>query len=249
MKLGIMQPYFFPYLGYFDLINYSDAWIVFDTVQYIRHGWINRNRILHPRDGWSYMIVPVHYGRELVIKDVSIADDGKWKQRIIGQLQHYKKHAPYFSQTMELVQDCLDAEEQSISALNVAILGKVCEWLGIKFEPRLFSKMEMQLGPVEGPGDWALEISRALHAEEYVNPPGGAALFDQERFAASGIKLTIRQMPAFEYACPGYSFVPNLSILDVLMWNPVEAVKAHLGGNQRAEIHHDPTARIDSSLR
>ena len=59
MRLGIMQPYFFPYLGYFDLINSTDRWIVFDTVQYIRHGWINRNRILHPNEGWQYIIVPI----------------------------------------------------------------------------------------------------------------------------------------------------------------------------------------------
>ena len=73
MILGIMQAYFFPYLGYFDLINCSDKWIVFDTVQYIRHGWVNRNRILHPTEGWQYIIVPIRKSkREAVLSSVEI---------------------------------------------------------------------------------------------------------------------------------------------------------------------------------
>ena len=80
MKLGIMQPYFFPYLGYFDLINYSNRWIIFDTVQYIRHGWINRNRILKPGEDWQYISVPlVKHQREILIKDVEISANQDWK--------------------------------------------------------------------------------------------------------------------------------------------------------------------------
>jgi len=82
-----MQPYFIPYLGYFDLINRTDCWVVFDTVQYIRHGWVNRNRILHSDSGWQYIMVPLKkHSRKAAIKDIEIAANIDWKNRILAQL-------------------------------------------------------------------------------------------------------------------------------------------------------------------
>jgi len=232
MKLGIMQPYFFPYIGYFDLINYSDRWIVFDTVQYIRHGWVNRNRILHPEQGWQYIVAPLKkHSRNTVIKDIEIGDVHMWHQRILGQNQHYKKKAPYFHETYRLVEECLAIEEHSISRLNVAILEKVCLHLGIQFEYEYFSEMQLELEYVKEPGDWALRISEKIGAEEYVNPPGAAEMFDLSKFEASDIKLTIRERLPFEYACSGYEFVSGLSIIDVLMWNQPNKVKEYLDKN------------------
>ena len=97
MRLGIMQPYFMPYLGYFSLIKNTDEFILFDTVQFIRHGWIERNRILKPSGGWQYFQVPIikENGRETVIKNVRINNSENWKSKILAQLQHYKKKAPY----------------------------------------------------------------------------------------------------------------------------------------------------------
>jgi len=229
MILGIMQPYFFPYLGYFDLINYTDRWIVFDTVQYIRHGWINRNRILHPKEDWQYVIVPrKKHRRQTAIKDVEVSADPKWRLRILAQIQHYQKRAPYYGETYQLVEECLAVKQNSLSRLNVAILEKVCLYLGISFQYGYFSKMVLELGPVERPGDWALRIAESLGAKEYVNPPGGEEIFDQSRFKAAGIKLNIRNLPHMEHNCRGYNFVPGLSIIDVLMWSPPEKVKGYL---------------------
>jgi len=228
MKLGIMQPYFFPYLGYFDLINCVDKWIVFDIAQYIRHGWINRNRILHPNEGWLYVVMPLEkHSRETAIKDVGIAIDQRWEERIIGQLQHYRKKSPYFTETMGLVESCLSLEEDSLSRMNVFILDRVCAHLNIRFDYSFFSEMNLKLGPVEGPGDWALRISEAMGAKEYVNPPG-ANFFDEGKFRDAGIRLTIRKLPPFEYLCRGYEFIANLSIIDVLLWNEPEKVKEYL---------------------
>jgi hypothetical protein len=229
MKLGLMQPYFFPYLGYFDLIYQTDLWIVFDTVQYIRRGWMNRNRVLHPHQGWQYITVPVRkHPRHTPIRAIRIADDLPWRQKIMGQLQHYRKHAPYFSQTMDLVTSCLESHETSLARLNVRCLQRVCEYLDLDFNVRFLSEMNLQLGPINAPDDWALQIALALGAEEYVNPPGGEGLYDAQKFADAGVKLTIRHLPPMEYACPGYEFIPNLSIIDVLMWNDPAQVRAHL---------------------
>ena len=241
MKLGIMQPYFFPYLGYFDLINCVDKWIVFDTAQYIRHGWINRNRILHPKEGWQYIIVPLRkHSRDIAIKGVQINNDLDWKRRIIGQLQHYKRRAPYFRETIAFVEDCLFGDclglgESSISRLNAFILNKVCTRLGIRFDYDFFSEMNLELGPVEGPEDWALRISEEMGAEEYMNPLSGADLFDEQEFADSNVKLTLRNLPPFEYSCRGYEFIPGLSIIDLFMWNEPETIKQYLDKNRHEE--------------
>lgn len=226
MVLALMQPYFFPHLGYFDLIHRVDRWVVFDTAQYIRRGWVNRNRVLHPRAGWQYVIVPVRkHPRDTPITGIRIVEGPEWRARIEGQLQHYRGHAPYFEPVMALVRDCLATDEPSLSRLNVSALGKVCGFLGLSFQPHLLSEMELRLGPIDGPGDWALRVAEALGASEYVNPPGGSSLYDAETFADRGIRLTIQSPVAFSYACPGYRFEPSLSILDVLMWNSPASVR------------------------
>jgi len=235
MILGIMQPYFFPYLGYFDLINCSDKWIVFDTAQYIRHGWVNRNRILHPKEGWQYIVVPIKKARhEEAIANIIINDQTDWKQRILGQLQHYKKSARYFDETIHVVEECLGIEEKNISILNTAILDKVCEYLEIPFQYGSYSEMNLQIGPVEGPGDWAMCISEALGASEYINPPGGREIFDDRKFEERGIKLTIKDIEPLEYGCGKYQFEPGLSIIDVLMWNTPERVRLYLDKQKRS---------------
>ena len=216
MILGVMQPYFFPYLGYFGLINYSDQWIVLDTVQYIRRGWINRNRILHPNKGWQYIIVPVKkYKRETAIINILISDNPDWRKLILGQILHYKKYAPHFKETYELVKECLEVEEPFISKLNVSILDKICRYIGISFQYSLFSEMDLRLGPIESPDEWSMRISEALGATEYVNPPGGKALYDAEKFENLNMKLTIYESPPLKYQCKRYDYIPNLSIVDV----------------------------------
>lgn len=233
MKLGIMQPYFFPYLGYFDLINCTDRWIVFDTAQYIRHGWVNRNRILHPNKGWQYIIAPLKkHSQTIAINEVEVAADVQWRQRILGQIQHYKRHAPYFHQTRALIEDCLENDEISLARLNTAILEKVCRHLGVNFTYDFFSNMKLNLGTILGPGDWALQISEAVGASEYVNPPGGVDIFEPSKFEAAGIKLTLRNLPPLEYTCRGYEFTPHLSVVDLLMWNAPETIKRHLDVNK-----------------
>lgn len=229
MILGIMQPYFFPHLGYFDLINYSDRWIVFDTVKYIRHGWVNRNRIHHPTEGWQYLVVPLEkHSNNAAICDIKINKGINWKSKIAGQLQHYKKRAPYFKDVSALVSDCIENSEESLSRLNVSILEKVSGYLGIEFKFDYFSEMDLKLGVIDGPGDWALNISLAVGATTYVNPPGGEALFDRSLFQERGIGLEIREIPPLNYTSTGYEFIPRLSIIDLLMWNSPTEIKHYL---------------------
>ena len=92
MKIGIMQPYFFPYLGYISLIKHTDEFLLFDPVQFIRHGWIERNRILKPGAGWQYISVPLKkHEQTALIQDVQIDNSQNWREKILAQLGHYKK--------------------------------------------------------------------------------------------------------------------------------------------------------------
>lgn len=240
MKLAIMQPYFFPYLGYFDLIHRTDRWIVFDTAQYIRHGWVNRNRILHPNTGWQYIAAPLRkHHRNTPIADIFVKEGRDWRDRVCGQLVHYRKRAPYYEATADLVRDCLDNDEPSLARLNIAILDKICRHLRIPFRYEFFSDMNLRLGPVAGPGDWALRISEALGASEYVNPPGGEALFDKAGFEKAGIKLTIQRFENMTYRCDGYDFEPALSIVDILMWKSSSAVLQYLEASAECQSHFE----------
>lgn len=237
MKLGIMQPYFFPYLGYYDLIARTDRWVVFDTVKYVPKSWINRNRILHPEQGWQYVTVPVdRHAGDRSIGSVLILDPPGTARRVLGQLQHYRNaRAPYFSPVRALVERAFDeASSARLSDLNVRSLELVCEYLGIGFDPIVLSQTPLELPPIRRPGDWALEISSALGASEYVNPPNGRTLFSKDAFESRGITLTFTDLVDYRYDCGPYRFVDHLSIIDVLMWNPSEAVAAYLRARAQA---------------
>lgn len=234
MTLGFMQPYFVPYLGYFDLIRQTDEWVVFDTAQYIRRGWVNRNRVLKAGGGISYITVPVRYAPlETPIADIQVDDGQPWRARILAQFDVIRSRAPYFEPVRALLEATFQEPNTSLGRINLVLLGKCCAYLGIPFRPRLFSSLNISADLIEGPGDWALQVCRTLGANEYLNPVGGRTLYDPQRFALSGVKLRIQQFVPMRYDTPGYSREDNLSILDVLAWNNPAAVIAHLDGQPR----------------
>lgn len=230
MILTVMQPYFFPYLGYFDLANVVDEWIVFDTPQYMKYGWVNRNRILRPNSGWEYIIVPLkkhHYTTP--INQVEILNSADWKGLILRQLEHYKKSAPYYAQVIAFVGDCFSGSEENLAELSTNLFRKTCRCLGICTPIRVWSEMNLTLpGPVNSPGDWGMRIAQAAGASEFINRPGGAAFLDENSFLEHGIKLTIQSFTNMTYACGRYKFEPDMSIIDVMMWNSCEKIKHYL---------------------
>lgn len=221
-----MQPYFFPYLGHFSLIAAVDEWIVFDITQYTPKSWMNRNRILHPSAGWQYVTVPLS-NSSISIKthEAKVLNCGGAKANIIGKLSHYKKKAPYFKPVNALVNEVFDSTtDDSLVHLNVRGLDVVCKYLDIPFNYRICSELNLPLPEKLGPGEWALEICSLLGATTYVNPASGQDLFNSAEFTRRGISLHYAQPTEFVYDTAPYQYELNLSILDVLMWNPPEAV-------------------------
>lgn len=230
MKLGIMQPYFFPYLGHFSLIANTDAWIVFDVTQYTPKTWMSRNRVLHPVQGWNYVTVPLA-NSSISIKtfEAKVLDMKKARESVLGKLSHYRRKAPYFSAVEALVHDTFDMDgDDSLVRLNTRSLQAVCRYLDIPFHYQICSELNLPLPSVMQPGEWALEISALLGASDYINPIGGREIFDPSRFAARGISLHFLKTSEFRYDTQPYQFEPNLSILDVLMWNDPETVMEEL---------------------
>lgn len=230
LVLGIMQPYFFPYLGHFSLIAAVDEWIVFDITQYTPKTWMNRNRILHPGGGWQYVTVPLSNSSiSIKTREARILNPSAAKSNIAGKLSHYKRKAPHFDAVMALIDEAFGAAtDDSLVHLDVRGLGAVCRYLDIPFKYRICSELELPLPNSLAPGQWALEICSLLGATGYVNPASGRDLFDPAAFAHRGIALHFAQPEEFIYDTAPYRFEPNLSILDVLMWNSPERVRSHL---------------------
>jgi len=221
LTLGIMQPYFFPYLGHFSLIAAVDEWVVFDITQYTPKTWMNRNRVLHPNSGWQYVTVPLSNSSiSIKTSEAKVLNLSDAKANVVGKLSHYKNKAPYFDVVNALVHDVFDkATDDSLVHLNVRSLSAVCRYLGIPFNYRICSELNLPLPEKLPPGEWALEISSMLGANRYINPAGGQDIFDPAKFIARGIALDFAQAGELVYNTAPYQYEPYLSILDVLMWN------------------------------
>lgn len=220
MKLGIMQPYFFPYLGYFTLINYVDKFILFDTPQYIDRGWINRNRILNHKGEVRYITVPVQKSsRDAKIKDIKIDHTKKWKESILGSITAYKRKAPYYTLILDLLTGVFDAAGEDIAGLDYLALKAVCEYLDIKTPIEIYSEMDITLEQeISAPDEWALFITKKLGYSEYVNPPGGQSFFKKEKYTQQHIELKFIESMLPSYIQRIGHYEKGLSILDVMMF-------------------------------
>ncbi len=229
MRLAIMQPYFFPYIGYLSLIRQADRFVLLDEVQFIRHGWIERNRILKPTAGWQYIRVPLRrHPRETKIKDVQIRDEEPWRAKISAQLHHYEKLAPHFAEVTTLLDGVFSQSFSSIADLDRHTLKAVCTYLGIRTQVDLFSEMGLSLEPVNAADEWALRICQAMGAAEYWNPIGGLSFFDRSKYETNHVEFRFHRVSLTEYDQGRASFEAGLSIIDVMMFNSVERVNSML---------------------
>jgi len=220
-----MQPYFLPYIGYISLIKHTGQFILFDTVQFIRHGWIERNRVLKQDEGWQYIKVPLikKSGRGTLIKDVKINNNENWQGKILAQIQHYKKKAPYYFKVVSLLDEIFSEKYEDIVSLNKASLEKILRYLEINKTLKVFSRMNLQTENVCAPDEWALNICKAIEGvDEYWNPPGGQDFFDKSKYDNNGIKLKFLNISLIQYNQSRNVFESGLSILDVMMFNSVD---------------------------
>ena len=176
MKLGIMQPYFFPYLGHFALIAAVDEWIVFNVTQYTRKSWINRNRVLHPDRSWQYVTIPLaNSSIHIKIADARIGRFREQKKHVLGKLSHYRRQAPYYRETCEIVRNTFAGlRDDGLVSLNVAGLRSVCQYLGLPFRYRIGSQLKLDWPEGLTAGQSAPRYAASLRPPPTSIPPRGA---------------------------------------------------------------------------
>lgn len=224
-KIAIMQPYFFPYLGYFQLINAVDEFIIFDTPQFIRHGWIERNKILKPNGEPLYIKVPLQkHIRETKINEIYINNELDWRSKIYAQLVPYKKKASNYKSVLKLLKEIFEHDIKSIVELNYILLKEVCNYLNIETPIKIWSKMNIEIEEVHAPDEWALNICEKLNATTYYNPIGGITFFDKKKYENKNIELKFIEFEPTIYKQFETDFHSSLSIIDVMMFNSKEKI-------------------------
>ena len=226
MKTAIMQPYLFPYIGYFQLINAVDKFIIYDDVTFIKQGWINRNRILGNGRAMMFTVPIRSLSSYTLIKDTEIIEYQKWKKKFLKTLHQYYSKARYFKNTMALIRGILEPEETHIGKLVSLSIKEVCCWAGIETEI-LESSTIYKNTHLKGQKR-ILDICVLEGAKQYINTIHGRALYSKEVFKKKWIQLNILKTNAIEYKQFENQFVPDLSIIDVFMFNSMESIKEFL---------------------
>lgn len=217
-RIGIMQPYFFPYLGYFQLIHAVDEFVFYDDVAYIKRGWINRNRILVNGQP-TYITVPCKkVSQNRLICDTEINMSGKERRKLCKTMEMAYKKAPHFTDVYPLFEAMIMEPFSTISALNIASTREVCHYLGIK--TRFTVSSEAFDNQAMDRADRLIDICQHLGGTQYLNAIGGQELYEKDYFRERGVDLYFLQAGKVTYPqWDKQDFVPWLSVLDIMMFN------------------------------
>lgn len=222
MKVGIMQPYFIPYMGYWQLINAVDKYVVYDDVNFIKGGWINRNRLLISNEPKYFNVPLVGASPNKLINEVEVNNQRVLIDKNLRLLQNEYRRAPFFEPTYSIMEKILTCGKTTISAYILESFKIICEYLDIKTELLLSSELSKNVG-LKGQ-DKVLHICEILGATEYYNAIGGRQLYSKDVFAEKQIALKFLQMEDIKYKQFTDEFYANLSIIDVMMFNSKEDV-------------------------
>jgi hypothetical protein len=226
MTLAIMQPYIFPYIGYFQLINRVDKFVIYDDVNYINKGWINRNQLLVGGKAGMFTIPLKEASQNKKIYEIGVSDFDKWSSKFKKGLKQSYAKAPFVREVCEIVDAALDLQPNNVAELCVHALANVNIYLGIttQIEPssRIYENSDLK------GQERILDICLKENADHYINPIGGQELYDKEIFDPKGITLNFIKSQKIEYPQFNQPFVEYLSILDVMMFNSPEKISTFL---------------------
>lgn len=227
MKIAIMQPYFCAYIGYYQLINSVDKFVICDNMQYTRRGWFNRNRILDNGTDRTFTI-PLRKDKSFINVNLKYLADNSIKERIriLKQIQSFYQKASFFSQNYPLVRRLFIQEIDNLFDFIHFSVVELCSNLDIKTQVILCSSLDInhELKAQER----IIEICKFLKTDSYINPIGGKELYNEESFNKEGIDLRFIKSKNIEYTQFDHEFVPWLSIIDLLMFNDIEQIKGYL---------------------
>lgn len=222
-----MQPYLFPYLGYFQLINAVDKIVIYDNIEYTRKGWINRNRIL--LDGKDkFFTIPVKKDSDFLnIRERYLADNSEIKiRKILAQISNSYRKAPFFKEIYPVLERLFLSGKKNLFDYVFNTISEICTLLELKTE--LIISSELKMDHDLKAEQKVLEINRILNSDIYINPIGGTELYDKENFKNKGVELLFIKSKPILYDQSDNEFTECLSIIDVLMFNDLNKVKSFL---------------------
>lgn len=217
MKIGIMQPYFLPYIGYWQLLNAVDQYVIYDDVNFIKGGWINRNRILFKNEP-AFLNVPLlGASPNKRINEIEVNPNTKERFKAIEKVRQSYRKAPQFEQVFPWFEEMMLYETNNLAEFLTHSIREVCSLLNI--QTRLLISSQLQKDCELKGQEKVLHICKLLGATEYYNAIGGQKLYLSEAFLRQGIELKFLQTNEISYHQEGREFVANLSILDVFMYS------------------------------
>lgn len=219
MKIAVMQPYIFPYIGYFQMINAVDKFVFYDDVNFIKQGWINRNKILINKKDFLFTI-PLHKQNSFEwIRNTYINQKlyDSWCKKFLQTLEQNYKKAPYFDDVFSLIYEIITLENETISELAISSIQKTTQYLDLKIAFKISS--EDYNNTAMGRQERLIDICKQENANHYINALGGQELYSKKDFQKEGIQLSFIQSESIAYKQFNNEFVPWLSIIDVLMFN------------------------------
>ncbi|MNG97972.1 WbqC-like protein family protein [compost metagenome] len=231
MKLSIMQPYFLPYVGYFQLIAATDVFVVYDNIKYTKKGWINRNRLLQNGSDATFSLALKKDSDALDVVQRELSAEF-YRSKLLNQFKGAYSRAPYFTQVWPLLQRIVSCEEQNLFRYIYNAIVEICAYLELGTQIRVSSQIDIN-HQLKGQ-DKVLALCEALGAETYINAIGGTELYDRQAFRAQGTELRFIRSHPLEYPQFGAPFVPWLSMVDVMMFNAPEQVRTIV--NARYEL-------------
>lgn len=229
--LAVMQPYLFPYLGYFQLIAAADVFVLGDDLRYVRSGWVNRNRILHDHDARLIRFPLRKDAFELQINQRQLCSEfDDEAERLIGLITESYEQAPYFAQVMPLLERLIRFPQRNIALYAEHALREMCAYLHIVTP--IMRSSDLILGSPVNKQERIIRMARTFEATTFITPEGGSVVYDRVHFAIHRLKVRFFRMGAVQYRQFGQPFVANLSIIDVLMFNCIEQVQHMLSQYQ-----------------
>ncbi|GIA87721.1 WbqC family protein [Vibrio cholerae] len=218
--IAVMQPYIFPYLGYYQLVNMADVFVLYDDVNFIKGGYINRNNILVNGAMHRFTLPVPGASSNKKICELSFSSDVNKVLKTISQA--YSK-APFYSDVYPLIEMVLQTEKRNISTVCQVGIKSVFDYLGV--DKKIIKSTDLTYDRGASPADRLIEITKLFNDSIYVNSIGGQALYDKEYFDNHGVELKFFTMKSVQYSQAEGEFTPNLSMIDVLMWCDKDCIK------------------------
>lgn len=226
MKIGIMQPYFFPYIGYWQLMNVVDTYVIFDDVNYINRGWVNRNRILFNGQPRYFNLPMCGASQNKMINQIAVDKEENLKKRNLNILKEAYHMAPFFNEVFPMIKEIMNSEAEDLASFIADSFRFLCFYLGIESRRILSSQIEKDLS-LRGE-EKIIHMCEKLGADHYINAIGGVELYHEEKFRTHSIKLSFLRTDDIIYKQFDNEFIKNLSIIDIMMFNPRERVQQML---------------------